>query len=75
MRRRCGLLLVVGLLVPLGFAAQAAGQGATLTVDDSTPNPGQVITVTGTGYNGSSTFIVGGKRLNRGETTRFAKPS
>ena len=54
MRRRCGLLLVVGLLVPLAFAAEASAQGATLSINVPSATPGQSITVTGTGYAATS---------------------
>lgn len=54
MRRRCGLLLVVGLLVPLAFAAEASAQGATLSINVPSATPGQSITVTGSGYAATS---------------------
>ena len=72
MRRRAGLVWVVGLVVPLVAAASAHGQGATLVVNPPAAAPGAVVTVTGTGYNQSSARIASGVniRLN----TRDSEP-
>lgn len=64
MRRRIGLFLVTGMLLPLAMAAEASAQGATLTVivPGATPgqaSPGQVITVTGTGFNPTNAHVGG----------------
>lgn len=50
MRRRVGLFLVFGLMLPLVGAANAFAQGATVELTPSTGKPGDVITVTGSGY-------------------------
>jgi hypothetical protein len=50
MRRNVGLFVVVGSLLPLVFAANASAQGANLDVSPKTASPGQVVTVTGSGY-------------------------
>lgn len=74
MRRRIGLFLVTGMLLPLAMAAEASAQGATLTVtvpSTGQATPGQVITVTGTGYNPTNAHVGGVDiRLN----TRDAEP-
>ena len=76
MRRRIGLFLVTGMLLALARAAEASAQGATLTVivPGPTPgqaSPGQVITVTGTGFNPTNAHIGGVDiRLN----TRDSEP-
>jgi len=55
-RRRVGFLLIFGALVPLAVAATAWACGvlATLKVDDTAANPGQVLTVTGVNYSSDS---------------------
>lgn len=63
MRRRIGLFVVVGLMAPLAMAAQASAQGATLQVNVPSARPGQVVTVTGTGYNQSNNHIEGDVNL------------
>lgn len=50
MRRNVGLFLAVGCLLPLAFAANASAQGANLDVAPKMASPGQVVTVTGSGY-------------------------
>lgn len=50
MRRRFGLVLLAGLIVPLACAANASAQGASLAVSPAVASPGQVVTVTGSGY-------------------------
>lgn len=47
MRRGVGAFLVVGVLVPLVFAANASAQGSVLQVSPSTARPGQAVTATG----------------------------
>lgn len=74
MRRRIGLFLVTGMLLPLAVAAEASAQGATLTVtapSTGQATPGQVITVTGTGFNPTNAHVGGVDiRLN----TRDSEP-
>ena len=72
MRRRAGLVWVVGLVVPLIAAASAHGQGATLVVDPPAAAPGTVITVTGSGFNQSNAHLASGVRLRL--NTRDADP-
>ena len=50
MRRRFGLVLLAGFVVPLAFAANASAQGANIAVSPATASPGQVVTVTGSGF-------------------------
>ena len=50
MRRKFGLFVVCGFVLPLVVAATASGQGATLRIDDQTPAPGQQVTITGSGF-------------------------
>lgn len=45
MRRKLGLFLVCGLVLPLVVAASASAQGATMMVTPKTASPGQVVTV------------------------------
>ena len=47
MRRKVGLFLACGVVLPLVVAASASAQGTTLLVDVPNPVPGQAITVTG----------------------------
>ena len=72
MKRKFALMFVVGLLLPLGTAANAGAQGATLVVTPSSATPGTVVTVTGSGYNPSTANIASGVniRLN----TRDSEP-
>ena len=54
MRRKFGLFLACGLLLPLVVTASASGQGATLRISDTTPSPGDQVTLTGTGFSNAS---------------------
>ena len=72
MKRRAGLVWVVGVVVPLFAAASAYGQGATLTVSPPAAAPGQVVTVSGTGYNPANAHLASGVRLRL--DTRDADP-
>ena len=77
MRRRVGLFLLAGLLAPLAMAAEASAQGAALSVSPASAAPGQLVTVTGTGYTQSSINIEGGIdiRLSTRESTPLATTS
>ena len=73
MRRRVGLLLLCGLVLPLVVVANASAQGAVLELTPKSGPAGTVITVAGASYNPSNeTTITGGVniRLN----TRDAEP-
>ena len=59
MRRRVGLFLAVGVLLPLAMAAEASAQGATLTVTPQTTTAGSAVTVTGTGFNATNANVLG----------------
>ena len=72
MRRRVGLFLAVGVLLPLALAAEASAQGATLAVDVPSAKPGDLITVTGAGYTRSNNHIEGGVDIRIG--TRDSDP-
>jgi hypothetical protein len=74
MRRKLGLFLVCGLVLPLVVAASASAQGSTLLVSDSTPTPGQAITVTGRGYSAPAGTSSISLRFNRRNATPFASP-
>ena len=53
MRRRVGLFLFCGLVLPLVVSAGASAQSTTVTVTPNTVvagQPGQVLTISGTGY-------------------------
>ncbi|MDQ3629670.1 MAG: hypothetical protein M3417_00025 [Actinomycetota bacterium] len=50
MRRRVGLFLAGGVVLPLVVAATASAQGSTIRISPSVARPGQVLTVTGSGY-------------------------
>ena len=54
MRRKVGLFVVCGLMLPLVVTATAGAQGSTLQVDVPQPTPGQVITVTGNNFSGAA---------------------
>lgn len=59
MRRRAGLFLVFGMLLPLALAADASAQGAVLILTPSTATPGQEIFVSGTGFQESGGLVGG----------------
>lgn len=66
MRRYVGLFSVVGVLLPLVFAASASAQGANLDVSPRVASPGQVVTVTGSGYTQTGGGLSGASiRLSR----------
>ena len=50
MRRKVGLFVMVGFVLPLVLAASASGQGAVLEVSPKTARPGEEITVAGRGF-------------------------
>lgn len=50
MRRKFGLLLVCGAVLPLMFAAGAHAQGAVMLVSPKVATPGQLVNVTGSGF-------------------------
>jgi len=50
MRRKVGLFLVVGLVLPMVITASAGAQGSTLGLTPSTAPPGAEIFVTGTSF-------------------------
>ncbi len=72
MRRRVGLFLFCGLVLPMVIVANASAQGAVLELTPTSGPPGTVINVSGSGFSGSSAAITGGVdiRLN----TRDAEP-
>ena len=57
--RRIGLFFVVGVVLPLVATASAWAQGAVLQVTPQVAAPGDVVTVTGSAYNQSTTIIGG----------------
>jgi len=50
MRRRAGLFLLCGLVLPLVIVANASAQSSTVIVTPNPAPPGSVVTVTGSGY-------------------------
>jgi hypothetical protein len=50
MRRKVGVFLIVGLVLPLAITANAGAQGSTLGLTPSTAAPGTEIFVTGTSF-------------------------
>ena len=71
MRRRFGLLVLCGL-VPFAVTASAFAQGAVLELNPRSGPPGTEITVTGSGFNGSSATTTPGVQLRL--STRDALP-
>ena len=61
MKRKFGLFLVCGAVLPLMFAASAHAQGAVMLVSPKVATPGQLVTVTGSGFGNGDVNI----RLNR----------
>jgi hypothetical protein len=59
MRRKAGLFVLVGLLLPLAMAAEASAQGAVLILTPSTATAGQEISVSGTGFTGTGGLVGG----------------
>ena len=57
--RRIGLFCVVGVLLPLMATSSAWAQGAVLQVTPQSAAPGDVVSVSGSGYNQSSATIGG----------------
>ena len=66
MRRKFGLFLVCGAVLPLIFAAGAHAQGAVMLVSPKVAAPGQAVAVTGSGFGNGDVNI----RLN----TRDGEP-
>lgn len=62
MRRRVGLFLFCGLVLPLIVTASASAQGAIMELTPSSGPPGTVINVTGQGFNAPNA-ITGGVTL------------
>ena len=50
MRRKAGLFVVCGIVLPLASTTSAHAQGSTLQVNVADPTPGQSITVTGNNF-------------------------
>lgn len=65
MKRRAGLLLIVGAMLPLGAAstAWACASLATLSMGSKVANPGQTVTVTGRGFSDSHAGSTSGDSL------------
>lgn len=61
MRRRVGLFLFCGLVVPLIVVSNAAAQGATLVLTPSSGPEGTEVTATGSGFSATSSSIEGPK--------------
>ena len=55
MRRRVGLFLFCGLVLPLIVTASASAQGAIIELNPKSGPPGTPINITGSGFNNSST--------------------
>ena len=72
MRRRFGLVVLCGLVLPLVVTASASAQGAVLELSPQSGPPGTVINVTGAGFNGSSATTTPGVQLRL--STRDAAP-
>jgi hypothetical protein len=72
MKRKHALIVVAGLMLPLGTAANAGAQGATLVVTPSSATPGQVVTVTGSAFNPSTANIASGVNIRL--STRDSEP-
>lgn len=51
MRRRVGLFLIVGVVLPLMVAANASAQGTVIQFSPQSVSPGQLVTVTGGSFN------------------------
>lgn len=71
MKRRVGLVGLIGLVTSLALAPSAFGQGAALVLSPSTAPPGTLVNVTGTGFNSTSATI-GGVDIRL--STRDAEP-
>lgn len=63
MRRRVGLFLMCGLVLPLVAAANASAQGAVLELSPQSGPPGTVVSVEGAGFSQASDNIIGGVNL------------
>jgi hypothetical protein len=72
MRRKVGLSLFIGLMLPLVGAANAFAQGAVLELTPSSGPPGTVVNVVGSGFNGSTATTAPGVQLRL--STRDAEP-
>jgi len=71
MGRRVGLFLLVGAVLPLMWAANAAAQGAVLRATPSVVAPGGEITVNGRGY---ATIAAGASPVSLRFSTRTGRP-
>lgn len=72
MRRRVGLFLFCGLVLPLIATATASAQGAVIELSPASGPPGTIINVTGAGFSGSSANTVPGVQIRL--STRDAEP-
>ncbi len=66
MRRRVGLFLVAGVILPLVVAATASAQGSTLRLSTQVASPGETVTATG----GSFTTAAGASTVSIRLSTR-----
>ena len=57
MRRRAGLFLFCGLVLPLVIVANASAQGATLVLNPTSGPPGTPIEATGSGFSASNAVV------------------
>ena len=57
MRRRVGLFLFCGLVLPLVATASASAQGAVLRVSKQVVTVGETITIEGSGFSNTGVFI------------------
>ena len=60
MRRKVGLFLMCGLVLPLVAAANASAQGAVLELSPQSGPPGTVVSVEGSGFTQASATATGG---------------
>lgn len=57
MRRRFGLLLLCGLVLPLAAAASASAQGSVLRLSSQVVAPGDVLTIQGSSFSSTAVDI------------------
>lgn len=75
MGSKVGLLLVLGMGLPLAFAASASAQGAAMVITPETASPGQLITVAAGNFASGSTVNAPAVRLSTRNGPVLANPA
>ena len=75
MGSKVGLLLVLGMGLPLAFAASASAQSGALVITPGTASPGQQVTVTGSSFSSAAGLNPPAVRLSTRNGPVLANPT